>query len=160
MAKRKQPEPRKKSTGSIPAGQTDAKPPEAPENRHPEGARDGAGRFVKGVSGNPGGRPRGQREFAELLRSMTDDMQLQAQFCVDLVRGEIKKAPAIVRFMAAQWLTDRTIGKAPDVMQLTGKDGGPIEVNDARERLAQRLASLLKATDRKDGGAPPETPAG
>jgi hypothetical protein len=120
-----------------------------PENRGSEGTRNAAGQFVKGVSGNPGGRPRGQREFAELLRSMTGDMQLQAKFCVDLVDGKVKKAPAMVRLMAAQWLTDRTIGKAPDKLELTGKDGGPVEVNDARERLAQRIAALLKATGEK-----------
>lgn len=115
----------------------------SPENTPPEGGRDVAGRFRKGVSGNPGGRPRGQREFAERLRALTNDMDLQAKFCVDLVSGRVKKAPAVVRFMAAQWLTDRTIGKAPDKLELTGKDGGPVEVNDARERLAQRLERLL-----------------
>lgn len=136
---------KKKPTTKRPLAKT-------PENRSPvDGQRDAAGRFPKGVSGNPGGRPRGQREFAEMLRALTNDMELQANFCVDLVAGRVKKSGAMVRLMAAQWLTDRTIGKAPDKLELTGKDGGPVEVNDARERLATRLAALLAAPDRDPG---------
>ncbi len=42
-----------------------------PENRRETGGRDVAGRFVRGTSGNPGGRPRRDRVIGEMLDRMT-----------------------------------------------------------------------------------------
>lgn len=42
-----------------------------PENKERTGARDVAGRFKPGHSGNPGGRPRRERVIGEMLDYMT-----------------------------------------------------------------------------------------
>ena len=39
-----------------------------------------------------------------------------------------------------------TYGKVPDVHELTGKDGGPIEVNDTRDAILRKLDSISAAT--------------
>ena len=53
--------------------------PRSPENRTPEG------RFAPGASGNPGGRPKGLREFREALEA-ADASQLMIQV---LLRGMV-----------------------------------------------------------------------
>ena len=53
--------------------------PMSPENRTPEG------RFAPGASGNPGGRPKGLREFREALEA-ADASQLMIQV---LLRGMV-----------------------------------------------------------------------
>lgn len=45
-----------------------------PENKERTGARDVAGRFKPGHSGNPGGRPRRERIIGEMLDRMTPEV--------------------------------------------------------------------------------------
>lgn len=56
------------------------------------------------------------------------------------------------------WLKARAGWKERDVHELTGPDGGPIEVDDARSRLAALLAGRA-AGARASGGDPPAEPA-
>ena len=49
-----------------------------PENTARTGARDVAGRFRPGHSGNPGGRPRRERVISEMLDKMTPDILARA----------------------------------------------------------------------------------
>ena len=41
--------------------------------------RDTYGRFVPGVSGNPGGRPRGTNELRDMVRAMTPQKRAEAE---------------------------------------------------------------------------------
>jgi len=79
--------------------------------------------WVKGVSGNPGGRPPG---LAELVREQTQDGQELVRFMLGVLRG--RKQPVRLRMEAAAWLADRGFGKALQQMELTGADGGPMEI--------------------------------
>ena len=49
-----------------------------PENRRETGGRDVAGRFVRGTSGNPGGRPRRERIIGEMLDHMAPEILARA----------------------------------------------------------------------------------
>ncbi|WP_424139379.1 terminase small subunit [Roseomonas chloroacetimidivorans] len=49
-------------------------------------------------------------------------------------------------------LLGRHLGMWRDKVELTGKDGGPVEVEDARDRIARRLARLAPAST--EGGGP------
>ncbi len=49
-----------------------------PENRRETGGRDVAGRFMRGTSGNPGGRPRRERIIGEMLDEMTPNVLASA----------------------------------------------------------------------------------
>jgi hypothetical protein len=87
--------------------------------------------FMPGISGNPGGRPRG---LASYVQGKTRDGQTLVDFAVDLVEGKLidceivyppketgcqptviryqQTPPARLRLEAAQWLADRGWGKA------------------------------------------------
>ena len=81
-----------------------------PENRLAAG-RDSGGRFAKGVTGNPGGRPKG---LASYIREQTTD----GQDLVDMVMHILQhpKGNAVQRqrlqLECIQWLADRGFGKA------------------------------------------------
>jgi hypothetical protein len=60
----------------------------------PLASRDEVGRFLKGVSGNPGGRPVGSKNKATVLREMLDEVALGevAKEYVDVVHAMIREA--------------------------------------------------------------------
>ena len=83
-----------------------AKKDEAPQNR------DKAGRFQKGVSGNPGGRPKKPVEIEEYaknapakLRAIADDPDTPVK-----IRADIEK-----------FFYEAVYGKAPQAIDLDGK---------------------------------------
>ena len=68
--------------------------------------------FPKGVSGNPGGRPRG---LAAYVRENTDGGAEIVELMVSVMRGDVigGQVPRIRdRIDAATWLADRAFGKA------------------------------------------------
>ena len=75
--------------------------------------------FPKGVSGNPGGRPRG---LATYVRENTNGGDEIVQLMVSVMRGDVigGQVPRIRdRMDAATWLADRAFGK--DVAQVETK---------------------------------------
>ena len=81
-----------------------------PENRLAVG-RDNAGRFAKGVTGNPGGRPRG---LAAYVRSLTDDGEALVDKVLYILEHPKGKGIQAQRLQLEwiQWLADRGFGKA------------------------------------------------
>jgi hypothetical protein len=79
--------------------------------------------WLPGVSGNPGGRPKG---LAELVKAETRDGAELIDFYLRVLRG--KRQPMRYRLEAAARLADRGFGKALQQMELTGPEGGPMEV--------------------------------
>ena len=68
--------------------------------------------FTPGVSGNPGGRPKGlSRRVRELVG---DDGQAIAEFMLSVMGDE--RARTADRIDAGKWLADRGFGKAPLVI--------------------------------------------
>lgn len=61
-------------------------------------------RFKKGVSGNPGGRPKGNPKVKEILRAASEDA---AKKLVELLSCGLEK----VELLAAQEILNRTEGK-------------------------------------------------
>jgi hypothetical protein len=83
--------------------------------------RRGPGRpFVKGQSGNPGGRPKG---LVSAIREQTRDGEELVTFMLRVFRGEADGARLRDRLEAATWLADRGFGKPTQAMELAGKDG-------------------------------------
>jgi hypothetical protein len=91
------------------------KPPQKPQIR-----RRKNGTFPKGVSGNPGGRPKEEREIVEAIRRRADEI------VAGLLRAALAKKPNV---KASSELLNRAYGKAKQVVELTGADGGPLQVD-------------------------------
>ena len=90
-----------------------------PENRN------GAGQFVPGVSGNPGGRPSG---LAKRVREAVADGQDLVDFLISVVKNEGEATRD--RISATTLLMDRGWGKAPQL----------IDVEQTSEGLIVKLA--------------------
>ncbi len=91
--------------------------------------RVGSGRFVKGISGNPGGRPKG---LAEKVRKATKDGSLIIRLMVAVTQGKTvggQKPKIRDRLDAARWLADRGWGKPIQVMEHGGIEGDAIGAN-------------------------------
>jgi hypothetical protein len=92
-----------------------------PQNRRPTGRRDDFGRFSPGISGNPGGRPKG---IATRIRAETRNGEELADFMLSVLRDDSE--PTRTRMEAASWLADRGFGKPTMRQELSGPDSGPI----------------------------------
>lgn len=124
----------------------------------------GPGRpFRPGQSGNPGGRPRGVAEFKEMAKkSCPDAIKLAGQLVrVGLqmlsLRKQIKNtAPADLTveqvsaldfdyrsaLAAAVFIRDTGMGKPAQAIEVTGKDGGPVEYYDLKRLTDEQLEAV------------------
>ena len=81
--------------------------------------RDKQGRFVKGHSGNPGGRPRRaqEEEIKAALEKAVPESTVLAQLAAAIQRRE---SWAISLYLAYKW------GQPVKRQEVSGEDGGPI----------------------------------
>lgn len=114
--------------------------PETKKRRAPKTA------FKKGKSGNPGGQSKEKREFLEQMRDADGDAKKIYRAFIKLVsKGN---ATAIL------WGMGHIVGKPPDKVELTGKDGGPLFALIAKmPRLTGEDLESLHAIARRAIGA-------
>ena len=101
-----------------------------------------SGRFVKGYSGNAGGRPKDEHNIAALARSYSAEA---IETLVDLMRNARDDR---VRGTAAQTLLDRGFGKPKVEIQNTNTD-----LRDALEQVQKRLIRQQEKTERRIASA-------
>ena len=101
--------------------------------------RDESGRFLKGHSGNAGGRPKDEHNIAALARSYSTEA---IETLVDLMRSARDDR---VRGTAAQALLDRGFGKPKVEIQNTNADFW-----DALEQVQKRLLKRSQSGHNKD----------
>lgn len=103
---------------SVGADSTESGPVKTPSKRNTSGLKPP---WPKGVSGNPGGRPKGKREFSEACREVADEAR-------GVLEEVMRKTDATdrSRIAAALALIEHAYGK-PDVTVQTPA-GGPVYI--------------------------------
>ena len=121
-----------------------------PANRDKTGNKRKANQtsFRPGHSGNPSGRPKQSVQLKELAREQTAKA---IKTLVDVMDNSDRDA---ARVRAAEILLDRAWGRAPQAMELSGPDGGPIEWKKASEELNSLMDRLIAR--RTEAGTPSE----
>ena len=92
--------------------------------------RDKAGRFVKGKSGNPGGKPRVPETVKSALLAASPDA---AQMLIQIMNDQAARPE--VRVKCAETILDKVFGKSFQVIADQGNDGHLQEILRAVERL-------------------------
>lgn len=92
-------------------------------------ARKADGKWNKGVSGNPAGRPKKDREvrYYDILHTAVtfeDWKEIVAKAVADAKRGDA---------VARKWLADYLIGPPIQRQELTGAEGAALTIHIARE---------------------------
>jgi Family of unknown function (DUF5681) len=113
----------------------------APQNR------DGSGRWPKGVSGNPGGRPKGQAELSQSARKLVGEkgdalIQIWWSIAEDPMRRDAD------RLRASELLADRGWGKAPAFAAIEESD--PLGLEDAERAAEEFRARIMRLADRTE----------
>jgi hypothetical protein len=87
------------------------------------------GTFVKGASGNPGGRSRG---LVAIIHELTENGRTYTETMVKISKGEpvfgLELTTKDVR-EACAWLADREYGKATQSVEHTGAEGQPLSIS-------------------------------
>jgi len=97
------------------------------------------GRFLKGQSGNPGGRPKIIGEVQEVARRYT----VEAIETLAAIMRDIKAPPA-ARATACNSILDRAYGKPPQALSTTISARSPHELSD--QELMAIIAGGAAAT--------------
>lgn len=99
--------------------------------------------FKPGISGNPGGRPKGNAEIARLARQHTESaLDTLAEICKD------GAAPPSARVSAAVALLDRGYGKAPQEITINDESSvAELSDRDLNKALVSELAHFVASLD-------------
>ena len=93
-------------------------------------------KFCKGISGNPGGRPKVLGEVQELAR------QYAPTAIVELARLALKAKNETARIAAIRELLDRGYGRSRQAMEISAPAGDPLQL------MLEEIDALSRKTDR------------
>lgn len=107
--------------------------------------------FPKGISGNPGGRPRKIKAAADLAEeALVDVMTTLKAIMMD------EKAPHAARVSAAKELADRAMGKARENVNITRRDDiDSLSEEELDVKLKEKLDQLREDEHRGQAGDSP-----
>jgi hypothetical protein len=93
-------------------------------------------KFSKGVSGNPGGRPKVLRDVQEMARPRAPSV------IVELARLALKAKSETARIAAIRELLDRGYGRPRQAMEISAPAGDPLQL------MLEEIDALSRKTDR------------
>lgn len=103
-----------------------------------------------GVSGNPGGRPKGYKGLAKLIQKRSDGGEELIIFLFDVLRGEHELGATLgARQWACEQLLNRGYGKAPAIVEVHNSldDDAVATVIDTRGMTDEELEIWEKAAE-------------
>lgn len=106
-------------------------------------SRNDKGQFEKGTSGNPGGRRSHVKDLERLIRAAIereDGTNEAIEILLTNARtGEVRDSNAAVKLILAYGY-----GNPRQQVEVTGENGGPLEIAATRGLLASAVARLKK----------------
>ncbi len=114
----------------------------------PTEGRNEAGQFVKGVSGNPGGRPKRTPEEQEAIEMMKKATPEMVELVLNIARS--KTASFYAKLQAAELILNRSMGKPETYLRVENGE-------QSREEATASLMALFAAAE--DENESEETPA-
>lgn len=78
--------------------------------------------FTKGKSGNPGGRPKKDPEFQKALKKLEPS-------ALATIKEAISGPDGTAALQAAKFVIEQLHGKAPQAMEVSGPEGGPVPLS-------------------------------
>jgi len=114
-------------------------------------------RFKKGRSGNPGGKPKAVLEVLAAIEEFKGDVPAVLKRLRDIA---LKDPDTRVAVAAIREFLDRTQGKAPQAIAVTGADGGALKVahgidlDSLSTEQLDKIRPLLAALEEALAGAP------
>lgn len=123
------------------------------------GRKTGGKNFKPGIVTNPKGRPKIPQEIKEIRKMVMDDICRGAAMAREMTPEQLKnidmdKVPMGLRYIISAYknrdaraikdIEDRVAGKAPEHVQISGPDNGPIEIDDynTKQALIEKLKGL------------------
>jgi hypothetical protein len=112
----------------------------------------------KGESMNPGGRPPGAISFKAIAEKLLDgkitieqagemrQITRREKMILNIIDDAVNDEDPNIRLKAVAYIMEKTEGKVPDKMELTGADGAELGITIAK---AEKIAALL---DEINGG--------
>lgn len=111
------------------------------EKRNPDGT------FKKGVSGNPKGLPKGQRNYATIYREALIRIAEAKHKTPEEIEDMIEEAALMKalkgHFKFSKDVRDRLHGKAIQRTELTGKDGAPLFDDEQKQASENAIREYL-----------------
>jgi hypothetical protein len=115
--------------------------------------REHTGRWKKGQSGNPGGRPSAHKELSLLIQktlALPDGTNLAVNKLIEVMEhGEHRDAVAAVKLLKGYGY-----GSPKQHVEMTGEDGGPLEVKTSGGRHALTRRSDTCSIGGRSGRGP------
>jgi hypothetical protein len=108
--------------------------------------------FPKGVSGNPGGRPK-TAHISEALRRALEEGEAEQLASILLALATGKKRGSAVQIAALREIADRTEGKARQSIEVDADFSATLaeRIAESRKRVAELRAAELRAAELRTG---------